>query len=390
VLIHPDELAWFIERHDDREWVFQNCAFAYSVVLQYLTDRQETTALDAWRRNLEDRRVHDTMLIDMLLQLAGHRDVARGGDKKELIPRDLEELARIHLGLEIDKSNPFRRRFAEIIGKGWDEVDPEFFRYAIGVVIVTYLLHRELTHHARRIMDDNGYDPALKERFTIAPDAIERFGLLSEAVQVEGSIALDQIARTGMQIDVARVEATGAEYRRRLDEMVAIFRRDYPGYFKTDGRGELKRTRGGAWQRSDKVLDEYLLRAAGEIAASGTAIEIPRTAKGLISHSSKKWAAHAGSHPFIELWCGYEAKTKLAQFFGSLKQPVIHPRYAVLKRTGRTGCSKPNVQQIPRRDEFRELFIASPGHLVLIIDYMRSDSTSLTPEGLSPATTSLH
>src|SRR5262249_45422480 len=55
----------------------------------------------------------------------------------------------------------------------------------------------------------------------------------------------------------------------------------------------------------------------------------------------------------------------------SKRQPscVVHPSYAVMVRTGRTSCSSPNVQQIPKDSNFRESFTASPGHLLLAVDY---------------------
>jgi DNA polymerase I-like protein with 3'-5' exonuclease and polymerase domains len=38
-------------------------------------------------------------------------------------------------------------------------------------------------------------------------------------------------------------------------------------------------------------------------------------------------------------------------------------------RTGRTSCSKPNIQQVPRKGGFRESFRPSPGHFFLAVDY---------------------
>ena len=38
-------------------------------------------------------------------------------------------------------------------------------------------------------------------------------------------------------------------------------------------------------------------------------------------------------------------------------------------RTGRTSCSKPNVQQIPKDSAFRQSFVAPPGSFLLAADY---------------------
>jgi hypothetical protein len=48
---------------------------------------------------------------------------------------------------------------------------------------------------------------------------------------------------------------------------------------------------------------------------------------------------------------------------------VVHPSYSVMVRTGRTSCSTPNVQQIPKGGAFRQAFLASLGYFLLAIDY---------------------
>ena len=48
----------------------------------------------------------------------------------------------------------------------------------------------------------------------------------------------------------------------------------------------------------------------------------------------------------------------------------IHPSYGIATTaSGRASCSKPNLQQMPRRAEFRNLFGAAPGHVLIVGDY---------------------
>jgi DNA polymerase-1 len=48
----------------------------------------------------------------------------------------------------------------------------------------------------------------------------------------------------------------------------------------------------------------------------------------------------------------------------------IHPTYQQIGApTGRMSCSNPNLQAIPRERQIRELFIAAPGHRLVIGDY---------------------
>jgi DNA polymerase-1 len=56
----------------------------------------------------------------------------------------------------------------------------------------------------------------------------------------------------------------------------------------------------------------------------------------------------------------------------------LHPSIAALKATGRTGCSDPNLQNIPKRDPkitpiIRSLFIAPPSKVLLAFDYSQAE-----------------
>jgi hypothetical protein len=74
-------------------------------------------------------------------------------------------------------------------------------------------------------------------------------------------------------------------------------------------------------------------------------------------------------HRFLEDWIAVEELSKLCQFFTGMREAVVYPRYRPLLRTGRTSCTGPNIQQIPRDSRFRRAFVASPGHFLLAIYY---------------------
>ena len=48
---------------------------------------------------------------------------------------------------------------------------------------------------------------------------------------------------------------------------------------------------------------------------------------------------------------------------------TVHPSYKVLMKTGRTSCSKPNMQNPPRSGGFRECFEPRPGCVFVLCDY---------------------
>ena len=151
-LVHPTRLGAFLRLHGDAEFVLHNCAFDYWVVAQHLARRGATKTLLAWEQVVEDGRMHDTMLLDQLIYLA--RNDAHPH------PRDLGEIAREYAGLQLDKSDPYRLRYGEIIGRDWTGVERGFFDYAIKDPIATLATYLAMSEGAANLMEAHGHDPA--------------------------------------------------------------------------------------------------------------------------------------------------------------------------------------------------------------------------------------
>ncbi len=367
VLIHPDDLSHFILAHSDCEFVCHNVAFDFWVIHEHLSRRNETQALDVWKNLVMSRRLHDTMLLDILLRLA--EDNNENNDAPT-VPRNLAEVVLCYTGLEVSKEDPYRLRFGEIIGRDWNQVDPRFFEYAIKDPITTLLAYREMGAKAHDCMMEHGFDQSRVDRFSIYPDAIQRFGLLSESIQVEGAIALSQITRYGLHTDTQWKQAAASEYQRQLDPLIHEFVTNYPGILKQDRQGQLVITESGQPSKSTGLLKRQLERVIDEICINTLrVIKVPQTEKGKTSLSLDAWSSLIDYHPFLRLWSDFEKLVKRRQFFAMFNKPVIHPRYTVMVKTGRTSCSNPNLQQIPREDAFRQIIVPSPGHLLLSVDY---------------------
>jgi hypothetical protein len=56
---------------------------------------------------------------------------------------------------------------------------------------------------------------------------------------------------------------------------------------------------------------------------------------------------------------------------------VVRPTYRVLTATGRTACSAPNVQGVPRDGGVRAAFVPSPGYFLLSVDYTLAELRAL-------------
>lgn len=359
-LIHPDQVGAFILAHSHAQFVFHNAAFDFWVIDRHLRERHEKDARQAWRDACDQNRMHDTMLLDQLISLA-----RRDADPH---PRDLATVAKEYTRLEIDKSDPYRLRYGDIIGKDWAEVEEGFFTYAIKDAIVTLQLYYKLALVAQQLMRDFA-SPDVRS------DAIQKFGLLTEAVQVKGAVALEQVSRHGVHLNVEQVQQSESELRAMLDQAIRSLHASCPELFKTrNDKGQqvlLYPEKGVAPSKNGSVLVDKLTQIIDEIhKETGRRLSIPKTKKnGALSISTKKWAEYAELHPFLESWIKMESLAKLCQFFGNMHAPVVHPRYRHLLRTGRTSCSGPNIQQIPREGRFRQAFVASPGHFLLAVDY---------------------
>jgi hypothetical protein len=370
------------------------------------------------------------MLLDMLVRLARSDNYPA--------PRNLGEVAREYADLQVDKDDPYRTRYAEIIGKNWDDVEEGFFTYAIKDAIVTRPAYLSLRKRARALAEESG-----RSSGDIRADAAFTFGLLTEAVQVKKSIALAQVTRNGMTVDLEWVRTTEDDLRREMLRAAGAAQSVYPVYKVHDDGTFIMSGKAHTPAFDDKEMRGQLARVKQEIEKeTGNPLRIPTTQKG-ISRSAKVWSDYSHLHPFLQHWIKAQSLAKLLQFFtpfqdsvalpelagalqvgtedlaGALKvaagegpstvsvrgldkvatgknkklkeleikpecvlaaagelaqarrRPscVVHPSYTVMVRTGRTSCSRPNIQQIPKDSAFRQSFVASPGHLLLAVDY---------------------
>lgn len=109
------------------------------------------------------------------------------------------------------------------------------------------------------------------------------------------------------------------EYRTTLERQIKKLNRKYPGLFKLDAAGKLKRTaKTGVPGKSNKALDDYLLQAVkGITAKTGEEIDVPRTSHGQVAKGFTDWESLRGDHPFLQQWFEYEKTAKLCQFFSN-------------------------------------------------------------------------
>jgi DNA polymerase I-like protein with 3'-5' exonuclease and polymerase domains len=345
-LIRPEDLQAFIDLHSQADFVAHNASFDFAVVRKALKDPLP------WVEVAHSGRLHDTMILDALIRLAR--------DDSYPNPRDLGTLSKLYLGVVIDKDDPFRLRYSELLDRSWDSVDVGFFRYAIKDAIAT----RKLWDVLRRIAAD------LIKPFEgdLLSGAVDQFGILTESLQVRGAIALSEIERNGVALDRSLVESTRKKLSEEIESLIEQIRSlpETEGLFKYSRSGGLVLTASMKPATNQGRLLEILEAISEELLLE----DVPQSEKTKkITSSIKYWGQYSERSVFLSLWVRLEEVAKLFQFFAGLKSERIHPRYTTLVRTGRTSASGPNIQQLPRTGGFREMIVPSRGSLLLGIDY---------------------
>jgi DNA polymerase-1 len=98
-----------------------------------------------------------------------------------------------------------------------------------------------------------------------------------------------------------------------------------------------------------------------------------------VKDSTEEWKLQplAKDHPVVDVMLDYRGLSKAQTSYG-LKwfehiHPVtgrVHADYDQTRaKTGRFGCSNPNMQQIPAESAYRQCFKAEPGNKLIIADY---------------------
>ena len=207
----------------------------------------------------------------------------------------------------------------------------------------------------------------------ILPDALERFGPLSEAIQVKGAIALARIARNGMHLDVDRLDGLRAQLDGGLTSQVAELLRRAPlrgpcGATAT-GRSSSRR-RDGRPSLSQTRLRELLEQAASDGGGGHRpAGPDPPDRRRATSRSRPRTGRTRPVRPAGPRLDRAGQDDQALQFFAQPRRPGGPPAVHAAGAHRPDELLDPNIQNLPRKGGLREAFVASPGHVLLIVDY---------------------
>ncbi len=186
----------------------------------------------------------------------------------------------------------------------------------------------------------------------------ERDVMVLADVEMELVNVLADMERTGVLIDLEALESESASMLYEIESLEQSIFRDAGKQFNINSPQQLA-----------EVLYDDLGLPTGR-----------KSSKGQYSTAADELERLRGFHPIIDSIVEYRELTKLrGTFLEGLKKEIDHDGRIrttynqALTTTGRLSSSNPNLQNIPIRTErgrrIRELFIASPGKVLIGADY---------------------
>lgn len=292
--------------------------------------------------------------ISLLYRLAG---CAESGDVPERYSLDL--MTREIIGVALDKNDSIRLAFGQFLESGvvdYRRMSTEFLVYAGQDSIATFFLGLHLEDQCRyfkSLFTPHLLHDANDRTAQMAATALTaRWGLLGHDIQLRGDIALRQIEHYGLSVDPVTVKKLDTGLKSEIDQCRAILAKH--GYIP--GQPGNRAVYG-------KIIAEI---------EQQTGIKVSVTEKSKLPSQAAEDLLVLAGNEFVDAFLrAKELEKLLSTYVRHLDVPGnrVHPRYSLIKRTGRTSCSSPNIQNLPRDSGIRESFVPSAGYVFLACDY---------------------
>ena len=287
---------------------------------------KETSDPAYWYGKYDANRIHDTSILWRLYHLAEHGFIP--------FKRSLAHVTKKLVGVELVKDET-RENFSQFLSSKISDIPSNYLEYGAIDVIATYLNYFRLKGLIR---NHDKYDT-----------------LLSHDIQAKGDLALLHIHKNGIKFDLSQRD----EWLSKVDAEMEIHANILASW---------------GWVRGKKGIKDVYSSIMDRLGLSNI---LPRSEKsGELSSKAEDLAPYR-KYQFVASFLDYQSLEKASSFVRDLTGGSVHPRYNLLVNTGRTSCSSPNFQQLPKMGGIREMFIASPGNTFLITDYSAIELATL-------------
>ena len=298
-------------------------------------------------KKYEDKLVRCTYVREKLLDI-GKGTHYLGGRRYNLA--DISK-RRLHEDISDTKKGPdvWRLRYRELDGVPLDQWPNEARDYAIDDAI-----------RALRVYADQE-ERSVAQNYTL-PDQIN---------QAAADLALKMTAGWGIRTDADRIKALEEKTIQAMEKHAEIL---VPAGLMAASPG----TPVAKWKRKTKILKGVVEGILGKAT--------PLTGKGVVKtnketleecHDTKcpnpSDIEHECAAPEMRAWIEFSrlqksVSTYIGHMWAGTERP-LHTYFDVLKDTGRTSSSSPNLQNQPRAPGIRECFVARPGTVFVASDY---------------------
>ena len=327
-------------KDDNTTLVFQNAPFDLLVAVTHLGLSMDTV-FDKYNKGL----IRDTQIREMLIALADGEAVRNPGKRYSLEAHVKKYLKK---DISADKGeDAWRMRYAELYGVPLKDWPKEAIDYPLA--------------DARHTLQVFAHQHKLKHLFQS-----------NELPQTRAAWDLHLISLHSPRVDPEQVEIFEAGHKEQVEIAQAPFikkgllkwnkNRNSKHYAKDDPR------RGG-WS-----MDTKLLKKAIQADYTRQGLVVPGTPGGDISTAGD--TLKGCSNKILQAYGEAATDIKMVDaFVPMLKRACenegrrVSPRYTVILKTGRTSCSGPNLQQMPKAPGSRECFLPEDDHIFVSIDF---------------------
>ena len=350
----PDEGVTFL-----KEWFSdpeRGLLFGHNIAFDLFALCRHAPELAAlvWR-SYEEGRIWDLGIHERLYTLgmgwgqhpAIGRPIVTGGVK-------LAELARGLIGVEygdLKGADSPRMKYGELIGVPLSEWPRSAYEYAGLDAEVTY---RVGLHQITRSFNCS---------WAIQHSELSIYELPSQTLQNKAAWAFHHLSAWGLRSSPERVEA----FNQRIDVSRLALQNKLisAGLLDEDAKKKMS-----------------MIRSCVDLAYGNNA---PKTEKGK-TQTSGEVLKESGDPILQDLaeYLEYESlRSKFSSTINKAAQGVLSPRWNTLVRSGRSSCTNPNFQQLPRKGGIREAFAPREGFLYVGADYSTAELVALAQVCLS-------
>ena len=310
----------FFNMHYDSNFLAHNMPFDADVLEPYV-GREEIFRL------YDNNQILDTSILYRLLHLA----------EVGFVPfkYSLAFITKKFLNVELDKDDDIRTNFEQFRNVDIHDIPSDFLEYGAMDTIATYQCWMAMLPYVAK-HDKKGT-------------------LLSHNIQVKGDLALNHIRKNGIGFDLSGRDKWLKEQDTKLHTLQ-------------------ERLANWGWVRGTKGIKERYAQITEWL---GIADKLPRTSDGSISSKRDDLEPYSNL-PFVQDFLEFMELEKATSFVRNIDSTRVHPRYNTILNTGRTSCSSPNFQQLPKFGGIREMFCSGEDTTFLITDYSALELATLS------------